>query len=175
MLLSRYLGHKYFHQTYWYVQQRACRIESGICSIRALPQPIFFPLITKANGFQVLLQRFFTHLRTENAVSPHTISAYRDTFRILLRFMAEQRGVSIDQIPWEAFSPDTILAFLQHLETKRLNTARSRNARLAAIRAFVRFAIGYVSPDSQATLSAFLPFHANALTSPFSVSSLSTS
>lgn len=61
--------------------------------------------------------------------------------------MAEQLGVSIDQIPWEAFSPDTILAFLQYLETKRLNTARSRNARLAAIRAFVRFAIGYASPD----------------------------
>lgn len=104
-------------------------------------------MITRAHGFQVLLQRFFTHLRTENAVSPHTISAYRDTFRLLLRFMAEQRGVSIDQIPWEALSPDTILAFLQYLETKRANTARSRNARLAAIRAFVRFAIGYASPD----------------------------
>ncbi|MGA7905615.1 MAG: tyrosine-type recombinase/integrase [Terrimicrobiaceae bacterium] len=104
-------------------------------------------MITRAHGFQVLLQRFFTHLRTENAVSPHTISAYRDTLRILLRFVAEQRGVPIDRIPGEAFSPDTILAFLQYLETKRLNTARSRNARLAAIRAFVRFAIGYASPD----------------------------
>ena len=77
-------------------------------------------------------------------MSPHTISAYRDTFRILLRFVAEERGVPIDQIPWEAFSPDTILAFLQYLETKRLNTARSRNARLAAIRAL--YALRSVMP-----------------------------
>jgi len=88
--------------------------------------------------FQALLQRFFTHLRTEHEVSHHTISAYRDTFR-LLRFMADHRGTTIDQISWEAFSPDTVLALLQYLENKRFNTSRTRNAHLAAIRAFVRF------------------------------------
>jgi site-specific recombinase XerD len=97
--------------------------------------------------FQALLQRFFTHLRTQDQVSHHTISAYRDTFRLLLRFMADHCATSIDQISWEVFSPDTILAFLQYLENKRLNTARTRNARLAAIRAFVRFALGNMSPD----------------------------
>jgi len=61
--------------------------------------------------------------------------------------MANHCSTSIDQISWEAFSPDTIIAFLQHLEDKRLNTARTRNARLAAIRAFVRFLLGYISPD----------------------------
>jgi site-specific recombinase XerC len=121
------------------------------------------------------LQRFFTHLRSENAVSPHTISAYRDTFRILLRFMAEQRGVSIDQIPWEAFSPDTILAFLQYLETKRLNTARSRNARLAAIAPLCALQSLLARLILQATFSAFLPFHANASTSQCSAFSISTS
>jgi integrase/recombinase XerD len=100
-----------------------------------------------AGSFQALLQRFFTQLRTEYAGSPHTISAYRDTFRLLLRFMAKHCSTSIDQISWEAFSPDTILVFLQHLEDERLNTARTRNARLAAIRAFVRFVLGNVSPD----------------------------
>jgi integrase/recombinase XerD len=97
--------------------------------------------------FQALLQRFFTHLRTEHEVSHHTISAYRDTFRLLLRFMADHCSTTIDQISWEAFSPDTVLAFLQYLENKRLNTVRTRNARLAAIRAFVRFVLGNVSPD----------------------------
>jgi integrase/recombinase XerD len=86
--------------------------------------------------FQALLQRFFTHLRTEHEVSHHTISAYRDTFRLLLRFMADHCGTTIDQISWEAFSPN-----------KRFNTSRTRNARLAAIRAFVRFVLGNVSPD----------------------------
>jgi len=97
--------------------------------------------------FQALLQRFFTHLHTEHEASHHTISAYRDTFRLLLRFMADHCGTTIDQISWEAFSPDKVLAFLQYLENKRLNTARTRNARLAAIRAFVRFVLGNVSPD----------------------------
>ena len=97
--------------------------------------------------FQALLQRFFTHLRAEHEVSHHTISAYRDTFRLLLRFMVDHCDTSIDRISWEAFSPETILAFLQYLEKTRLNTARTRNARLAAIRAFVRFCLGYVAPD----------------------------
>jgi integrase/recombinase XerD len=104
-------------------------------------------MVMTSGSFQALLQRFFTHLRTEHPGSPHTISAYRDTFRLLLRFMANHCSTSIDQISWEAFSPDTILAFLQHLEDKRLNSARTRNARLAAIRAFVRFLLGYMSPD----------------------------
>jgi hypothetical protein len=61
--------------------------------------------------------------------------------------MVDHCGTSIDRIFWEAFSPDTILAFLQYLEKRRLNTARTRNARLAAIRAFVRFCLGYLQPD----------------------------
>jgi site-specific recombinase XerD len=126
---------------------RACGIEDGVGSFQKLSQATFFWLIMTAGSFQALLQRFFTQLRTEYAGSPHTISAYRDTFRLLLRFMAKHCSTSIDQISWEAFSPDTILVFLQHLEEERLNTARTRNARLAAIRAFVRFVLGNVSPD----------------------------
>jgi integrase/recombinase XerD len=97
--------------------------------------------------FPVLLQRFFVHLRTTQAVSIHTIAAYRDTLRLLLLFMAEKQRVSIDRITFEAFCPDTILAFLEYLQKERHNTARTRNARLAAIRAFVRFALQELAPD----------------------------
>jgi site-specific recombinase XerD len=98
-------------------------------------------------SFAVLVQRFFSHLRAEQDVSPHTVAAYRDTFRLLLRFIAERRRIPVDRITFEAFCPDTILAFLEHLEQHRHNQTRTRNVRLTAIRAFVRFALGHTSPE----------------------------
>jgi site-specific recombinase XerD len=98
-------------------------------------------------SFPELLQRFFAHLRSAREVSPHTTAAYRDTFRLLLPFIARQQRISVDQITLEAFVPDTVLAFLDHLQRDRRNTNRTRNARLAGIRAFVRFAMEQVAPD----------------------------
>jgi integrase/recombinase XerD len=98
-------------------------------------------------SFPALVQRFFGYLRAEQEVSPHTVAAYRDTFRLLLRFIAERRAVSIDHITLDALCPDTILAFLDHLEKQRHNHTRTRNVRLTAIRAFVRFTLGHTSPE----------------------------
>jgi hypothetical protein len=82
-------------------------------------------------SFPELLQRFFAHLRSAREVSPHTTAAYRDTFRLLLPFIAKRCRISVDQITLEVFVPDMILAFLDHLQRDRRNTARTRNARLA--------------------------------------------
>jgi integrase len=65
----------------------------------------------------------------------------------LLQFIAQRRHLSVDQITLGVFYPDIILAFLEHLEKERHNTSRTRNARLGAIRAFVRFCLGEVEPD----------------------------
>ena len=97
-----------------------------------------------APTFATLLQRFFTeHLVHHRAVSPRTIAAYRDTFRLLLRF-AERR---IDKAPTAVRLADLddtlVLAFLNDLEQTRGNDARSRNARLAAIRCFLKYAAHY--------------------------------
>jgi site-specific recombinase XerD len=99
------------------------------------------------DSFPALLQQFFTHLRTTQEVSLHTIAAYRDTLKLLLHFIAKERRISIDRISFEVFCPETILAFLEHLQKERHNTARTRNARLAAIRTFVRFLLPEVAPD----------------------------
>jgi len=64
-----------------------------------------------------------------------------------LPFIAKRRRISVDQITLETFVPDTILAFLDHLQRDRRNTTRTRNARLAGIPAFVRFAMEQVAPD----------------------------
>jgi integrase/recombinase XerD len=100
-----------------------------------------------SDSFPVLLQLFFAHLRSTQEVSIHTIAAYRDALKLLLHFIAKQRRVTIDRITFAAFSPETILAFLEHLQKERHNTTRTRNARLAAIRAFVRFSLHELAPD----------------------------
>jgi integrase/recombinase XerD len=93
------------------------------------------------------LHRFFENLRSAQESSPHTVAAYRDTFHLLLQFMARSRKKAVDQITFDDLDADLVLDFLDHLETDRQNTARTRNARLAAIRAFVRFVLGHATPD----------------------------
>ena len=100
-----------------------------------------------APSFPVLLQRFFENLRSAQESSPHTVAAYRDTFRLLLQFIARSRKKAIDQITFDDLDADLVLAFLDHLEKDRQNIARTRNARLAAVRAFVRFVLGHTAPD----------------------------
>ncbi len=90
-----------------------------------------------------LVQRFFVHhLTTERNLSAHTRNGYRDTFRLFLSFLSHRHRRTIDQLTLETVNPATVLAFLEHLETTRGNTPRTRNLRLAAIRTFVRFVIG---------------------------------
>jgi site-specific recombinase XerD len=90
-----------------------------------------------------LVQRFFTdYLVAQRNLSPHTRNGYRDTFRLLLAFLARHHRRPIDQLTLETVCPAAVLAFLDYLEATRGNTPRTRNLRLAAIRTFVRFVLG---------------------------------
>ncbi len=87
-----------------------------------------------------LLQAFFAeHLLTHKEASPQTVAAYRDGFRLLLLFLRETTGTEPTALRLTDLDAPRILAFLDHLETRRRNAARSRNARLAALRSFFRF------------------------------------
>jgi integrase/recombinase XerD len=83
-------------------------------------------------------------------VSPQTVAAYRDTFRLLLGFLCDYHRCHIDQLNFAALDPDAVLAFLHHLESKRHNAIRTRNARLAAIRSFVHFVLALTGPEHMA-------------------------
>ncbi len=104
----------------------------------------------------VLLQRFFAGLRNTEDLSSHTIACYRDTLRLLLHFIASRQQISLDQIPLSAFQPEMTLNLLEHLQKERRNTARTRNVRLAGIRAFVRFCLGEVEPDVMCVMQRIL-------------------
>ena len=119
------------------------------------------------NPFPVLIERFFTdHLRTQRNVSPLTLNAYGDTFRILLRFLAERHQKTIDQLTLREFTADDVLAFLNHLEKVRGNIVRSRNARLAAIRAFAHFALAYSGPGFAVASQRILAIPCKRTTKP---------
>lgn len=95
-------------------------------------------------SFSILLQRFFVeHLGNQRAVSPCTIAAYRDTFRLLLDFAEATIGKAPTQLTLADLDAQLTLSFLSHLEKERTNGARTRNARLAAVRAFLQYAAHY--------------------------------
>jgi len=91
--------------------------------------------------FPALLQSFFTtRLMSQRRVSPHTIASYRDTFRLLLQFAQKRVRKAPSQLSLEDLNASLIGAFLDDLETRRGNGARSRNLRLTAVRSFFRYA-----------------------------------
>ncbi len=88
-----------------------------------------------------VLQRFFCdYLIKQRRLSDCTVAAYRDTFKLLLAFFDRKLGIKPDDLRVQGIDADRVLAFLDDLERARRNCARSRNARLAAIRSFFRFA-----------------------------------
>ncbi|MFV0644898.1 MAG: site-specific integrase [Sphingomonadaceae bacterium] len=91
--------------------------------------------------FPTLLQQFFVdYLAQQRAVSRHTVASYRDTFQLLLLFAQKDVGKSPTELSLHDLDSGLILRFLDHLERERGNSVRSRNARLSAIRSFLKFA-----------------------------------
>ena len=86
------------------------------------------------------LRAFFTeHLARLRGLSPHTILSYRDSLALLLRFTATHRRRAVAALDLADLDPETIAAFLQHLEAARRSRPSTRNVRLAAIHTFFRY------------------------------------
>jgi integrase/recombinase XerD len=104
----------------------------------------------------LLVQNFFCQrLQAQQQVSPHTLASYRDTLRLLLAFVEQKTGRPPTQQTLGDWNGQTILGFLDHLEKKRGCHARTRNTRLAALRAFMRYVSGQV-PEALALTSQLL-------------------
>ncbi|QTF91559.1 site-specific integrase [Halomonas sp. BM-2019] len=88
-----------------------------------------------------LVQAYFAeYLTQQRALSPQTVAAYRDAFVLFLEFAQSRLGKLPVAIALADMTPELITAFLNHLEQQRHNCVRSRNARLAALRSFLKFA-----------------------------------
>ncbi len=102
------------------------------------------------------LQAFFTdRLIKQRNASPHTIAAYRDTWRLLLSYAFERRGVAPSVLDLADLDAPLIGGFLDHLETGRGNSIRTRNARLAAICSLFRYA-ALAHPEHAASIARVL-------------------
>jgi integrase/recombinase XerD len=102
------------------------------------------------------LQAFFTErLIRQRHASDHTISAYRDTLRLLLSYATQRTGLAPSALDIADLDATLIGGFLDHLETERGNSVRTRNARLAAIHSLFRFA-ALAHPEHAASISRIL-------------------
>jgi len=79
------------------------------------------------------MQAYFTDRLIGQRSAPNTIAAYRDTFRLLLRFTVERTGKTPSELDIAHLDARLIAAFLEHLENDRGNAVQTRNNRLAAI------------------------------------------
>ena len=88
-----------------------------------------------------ILQGFFTERLAQRRASAHTVAAYRDTFRLLLRLRpAAARATAVGARPGRHRRRISSAAFLDHLEAERSNSIATRNARLAAIHSLFSYA-----------------------------------
>ena len=107
-------------------------------------------------GLAPTLQAFFLQrLIGQRQASPHTVVAYRDTWRMLLNFAAERTGTPPHRLDFAQLDAPLIAAFLDHLEQHRGNSARTRNARLAAIHSLFAYA-AFDHPEHAADISRVL-------------------
>ncbi len=95
---------------------------------------------------QLVYSFFVDHLQTAKGLRPSSITSYRDGLRLFLRFLSEDAGRSITNLPLSTLTSTRVLGFLQSIEVHRSNHIRTRNHRLAILRSFFRY-IGERVPE----------------------------
>lgn len=107
-------------------------------------------------NFSTLLTKFFTaRLIQQKNVSAHTISSYRDTFKLMLQFANKSIDKNPSKISFEDIDASFVMSFLNDLEKVRGITARSRNLRLTAIRSFFRY-LSFELPEHSKQIQSVL-------------------
>ena len=102
------------------------------------------------------LQAYFTtRLTSQYGASPHTLAAYRDTWRLLLGYAAQTTRTAPVDLDLSKLDADLINGFLTDLETQRANSIATRNARLAAVHSFFTYA-SHLHPEHLATIGRVL-------------------
>jgi site-specific recombinase XerD len=106
--------------------------------------------------FPILLERFFTQrLMQQRQASAHTIASYRDTFRLLLKFVQKRLRKAPCTLSLEDLDASIVVDFLSELEKVRKVTARTRNLRLTALHSFFRY-VAYEAPTHAAQIQRVL-------------------
>jgi integrase/recombinase XerD len=108
-----------------------------------------------------VLQGFFSEHLAQRRASPHTVSSYRDTYRLLLRYAEARTGKAPAALNLGELDVDLIGGFLEHLERDRHVGVRTRNLRLTAIHSLLTYA-SYRCPEHAETIRRVLTIPAKA-------------
>jgi site-specific recombinase XerD len=102
---------------------------------------------TKTADFAYLLSKFLSvYLAGQRNFSEHTILSYRDTFKLLLEFLRDEKKLSPDKLVLTDFSKQIILDFVEWLKTVRGSSVATCNQRMGAIHSFFEF-VQYEHPE----------------------------
>jgi len=94
---------------------------------------------SKSESLLVLTESFFhRYLQNTRGASAHTVRAYRDALKLFYLFLADQKRKPVADLALDDIQSDAVLSFLDHVESRRGNSAVTRNCRLAAVRSFVQ-------------------------------------
>lgn len=80
-------------------------------------------------------------------MSAHTICSYKFTFMLFISFMEQQRNINVSKIELKDITKESIVEFLDWLQSNRKCSAATRNVRLAALHSFFRF-LQYQHPEN---------------------------
>ncbi len=112
--------------------------------------------MTQATFLAPLLEAFFTErLMRQREASPNTVDSYSTAFELLLAFAREKLKKAPSKLRLEELDAPFICRFLDHLETDRGNSPRTRNARLAAIHCFFNY-LAFREPRHSALIQRVL-------------------
>jgi site-specific recombinase XerD len=109
-----------------------------------------------SSSLAMVLHAFFHDwLGEQHNASRHTVTSYRDTWRLFLRHVASTKDKTVARLDVNDLTANEVLAFLKHCEEERKTSVRTRNCRLAALRSFFGFLIDK-EPLAAAQCSAVL-------------------
>ena len=103
-----------------------------------------------------LLEAFFTErLTRQREASPNTVDSYSNAFKLLLAFARKKLKKAPSKLQLVDLDVPFISQFLDHLESARGNSPRTRNARLAAIHSFFNY-VAFREPRHSALIQRVL-------------------
>ena len=112
------------------------------------------------------LQTYFTTFaHRQRDLSSNTISSYRDTWRMLLKYLTATLDVPAATLDFDAVTTTNVTGFLDHLQHERGNNAKTRNTRLTAIRSVLGRALPD-HPEHAATITQVLAIPPRRTTRP---------
>ena len=104
-------------------------------------------MMTTVNYLSPWIKRFIVeYLISVKNLARNTQQSYRDTFKLMLPFVAKKVKKSIDKLTIDDLNSEVIKSFLLHLESERQCGIATRNQRLAALHAFATF-VGLNNPE----------------------------